>query len=90
MQPVNKALANPLTPHFSNLACALLINAQRTDEDDLSSNFVHSSYAALIALVKHSCASSTETIKLLLILFLEMLEKTVSLPSLDLSRNKDT
>ena len=51
LQPVNKALANPLTPHFSNLACALLINAQRTDEDDLSSNFVHSSYAALIALV---------------------------------------
>ena len=52
LQPVNLTqMSNPLTIHFSNLANALLVNAQRTDEDDSSSNFVHSSYAALIALV---------------------------------------
>jgi len=64
-------------------------NALR-QSDSTDVNLINSSYAALIALVQHSCEQSTPIITEMLIYFLTMLEQTTQNQGIDTERNEDT
>ena len=69
---------NVLTPHFQDIANALVINSGRFDDDDGTNHLISVTYSSLITLCQYCGLDSYQSLDLLLTHVLQKLEETVS------------